>query len=192
MKVFGVGCMKTGTTTLGECLQILGYRHQSYDLAVVRQWIAGNTSPAFDLLDRFDSFEDWPFPLMYCEAAERYPDAKFILTIRKSPEAWLASMKSHTMRTSYYVRHIHKHFFGAAYPHGNEQAYLDFYNRHNKAVQDHLGDRCVTLCWETGDGWRELCEWLGRPVPDVPFPHSNPSRVIPRNYVRNLFFRVIS
>ena len=30
MKVFGVGLQKTGTTTLGECFKMLGYKHLSY------------------------------------------------------------------------------------------------------------------------------------------------------------------
>jgi hypothetical protein len=29
------------------------------------------------------------------------------------------------------------------------------------------------LEWEIGDGWGPLCEFLGKPVPEVPFPHAN-------------------
>lgn len=29
------------------------------------------------------------------------------------------------------------------------------------------------LEWEVGDGWEPLCKFLGKPVPDVPFPHAN-------------------
>ena len=34
-KVFGIGWAKTGTTTLGRCLEILGYNHQTQKL-----WLA--------------------------------------------------------------------------------------------------------------------------------------------------------
>lgn len=29
------------------------------------------------------------------------------------------------------------------------------------------------LEYRLGDGWGPLCEFLGKPVPDVPFPHKN-------------------
>ena len=36
-KVFGIGLNKTGTSTLGECLVALGYRHRSYSYELVQQ-----------------------------------------------------------------------------------------------------------------------------------------------------------
>jgi hypothetical protein len=29
------------------------------------------------------------------------------------------------------------------------------------------------LEWSVEDGWEPLCEFLGKPVPDEPFPHEN-------------------
>ena len=29
------------------------------------------------------------------------------------------------------------------------------------------------LEWYIEDGWEPLCKFLGKPVPDVPFPHAN-------------------
>lgn len=29
------------------------------------------------------------------------------------------------------------------------------------------------LEWQIGDGWEPLCEFLDKPVPDVPFPYAN-------------------
>lgn len=29
------------------------------------------------------------------------------------------------------------------------------------------------LEWDISDGWEPLCKFLGKPVPDVPFPHAN-------------------
>ena len=31
----------------------------------------------------------------------------------------------------------------------------------------------LNVCWETGSGWQELCAFLGKPVPEIPFPHEN-------------------
>jgi hypothetical protein len=30
-----------------------------------------------------------------------------------------------------------------------------------------------TFCWEDSDGWDSLCSFLGVPIPNAPFPHSN-------------------
>ncbi len=35
MKIFGIGWAKTGTTTLGRCLELLGYRHVGQRLDLV-------------------------------------------------------------------------------------------------------------------------------------------------------------
>lgn len=29
------------------------------------------------------------------------------------------------------------------------------------------------LEWSPEDGWKPLCGFLGKPVPDIPFPHAN-------------------
>ena len=131
MKIFCLGCMKTGTTTFSECMRMLGFDHQTYDYEIVRQFMAGNSKPAWSKIVQRQSFDDWPFFVMYREIADRYPDAKFFLTTRKDPETWLSSMDAHTMDMGNYVRHVHRYFFGAEYPRNNPRAFLDFYNRHN-------------------------------------------------------------
>ena len=46
------------------------------------------------------------------------------------------------------------------------------YERHNQAVIDALpADRL--LVYRTGDGWPPLCEFLGVPVPETPYPQVN-------------------
>ena len=39
--VFGLGVSKTGTTSLGAALKLLGYRHKSYDLDLLEHWSMG-------------------------------------------------------------------------------------------------------------------------------------------------------
>ena len=186
MKIICVGCMKTGTTTFGECMKILGFRHQSYDYQVVRQFMAGNRQPALDLLKEYDSFDDWPFFIMYREIAELYPDAKFILTTRPGTEVWLSSISAHVRRVGTHARHLHRHFFGIEYPQNDPEAFQNFYERHNASVREYFGDRLTELCWETGDGWDELCDALGVAAPDAALPHAN-SRESRRD--RKLAFR---
>jgi hypothetical protein len=39
--------------------------------------------------------------------------------------------------------------------------------------------RLLEVCWETGDGRKELCGFLRHPMPDLPFPHGNQGRPAP-------------
>lgn len=44
---------------------------------------------------------------------------------------------------------------------------------------DHFKDRpddLLVVDFTQGAGWNELCEFLGHPVPDAPFPHANDKR----------------
>lgn len=174
MKVFGIGLNKTGTTTLAECFRHLGFRHASVNLELTRCVRRGDLDPVFACADRFDSFEDWPWPLIYRQLDERYPGAKFVLTIRVDSEAWLNSIKKHARAMG--PTEFREVAYGHAMPEGHEAEYLAVYERHNREVRDYFRDRPADLlevCWETGSGWRELCGFLGRDIPDVPFPHAN-------------------
>ncbi len=42
-KVFGIGLMKTGTSSLGACLNVLGYNHRSYFPKLIRQLKRGES-----------------------------------------------------------------------------------------------------------------------------------------------------
>jgi hypothetical protein len=53
------------------------------------------------------------------------------------------------------------------------------YESHRRRVLDHFSGReqdLLVVCWETGDGWNELCRFLQRPLPDQRFPHENDRR----------------
>jgi hypothetical protein len=41
-------------------------------------------------------------------------------------------------------------------------------------------NKLIVLDWEKGDGWIELCEFLGKPVPSLPFPHANKGQYKPK------------
>lgn len=173
-KVFGIGLNKTGTTTLGVCLRTLGYAHTSYDEALLRAAVREDLDPVFVTADRYDSFEDWPWPLVYRELGRRYPGSRFILTTRLDASTWLESLLAHADRTP--RSEARKLVYGHASPRGHEAEHIAYYERHNRQVMDHFAgdpDRLLTVCWERGDGWPELCAFLGAEVPDLPFPHAN-------------------
>lgn len=175
MKVFGIGMNKTGTTTLGECLSRLGFQHHSFDLELTRAVDEGNLTPVFQVADEYDSFEDWPWPLIYEELDARYPDAKFILTTRKDNATWIDSLKRHADRTG--PTEFRKIVYGHAMPHGHEEEHIRCYEQHNANVRAHFDNRddLLEVCWEERAEWEPICEFLKRPVPNAPFPHANES-----------------
>lgn len=116
---------------------------------------------------------------MYEELAQRYPDARFILTVRSSPEIWLRSLARHATRVPS-EEHVDRLIYGYRYPEVAASDYLAFYERYNREVLAKLGDRCLKVCWEQGDGWTKLCGFLGQTVPGCPMPHQNPGWEIGR------------
>lgn len=174
-KIFGVGLNKTGTSTLGTACRILGLRVVGFSrqlLLDVR--LRNDFSRVFEVTRQNDVFEDWPWPLIYKELDREFPSSGFILLTRKNPQAWLNSLKRHSM-TTHPFRHSRKMAYGHNYPHGREREHIEIYERHNQEVRDYFKHRpgdLVELCWEKGDGWDELCAFLGMEVPPDPFPHS--------------------
>lgn len=176
-KVFGIGLNKTGTTSLKLAFEKLGFRHLARKPRLFKHWKRQEYDAIFERIEDYETFEDWPWPLMVPELLARYPDAKFILTRRASPEKWVESLKRHAERTnpSNNPRHV---IFGRSYPHGYEAEHIRHYDDHLKRVRALFAgqpDHLVELCWEDGDGWTELCDFLALPVPRIAFPHANKS-----------------
>lgn len=175
-KVFGIGLNKTGTSTLGECATILGLRQTGPDGNLLEDLVRRNDcSRIFAKVRHYDLFQDWPWPLCYEQLDEAFPGSKFILTVRSSPGRWLKSLKSHTERSIPFLR-TNKLAYGFHYPHNHEEKFLEFYERHNDNIRSYFSNRendFIELCWEKGDGFEKLCNFLGCDMPKVPLPHVN-------------------
>lgn len=178
VKVFGVGLHKSGTSSLKIALEALGYRVCGPDRKLLRAVAHGDCSGIDDVVSRYDAFEDLPWPLIFEYLFERYGShAKFVLTTRVSAEKWFASIENHA-RTSGPMSDTWRLVYNTYRPFGRKQDYIKKYNRHNTRVREFFSergadDRLVELCFERGDGWGKLCEFLAEPVPKVPFPHTN-------------------
>jgi hypothetical protein len=175
-KVLGVGLNKTGTTTLGACLKQLGYRHVTWDRDAFELWRAGRIEDVLERMDAWDSFEDWPWPLVYRELDRRHPDARFVLTVRKDADSWFESLRKHAERTGPTV--FREAIYGHAMPHGRRDEHVAIYARHNAEVRAWFRGRpgkLLEVCWERGDGWDALAPFLGHGVPAAAFPHLNRS-----------------
>ncbi len=193
-KVFGIGFHKTGTTSLGEALDLLGYsnvhaarplRQKLGQEAMMKCLTSDDLEPIWQVADDYDSFQDNPWQMLYRQADERFPGSKFILTIRES-DSWFKSVYSQfSGRQSAFRSWI----YGPRYadPKGNKKHYISRYERHNQEVKSYFSERpndLLVLNITNGDGWNKLCPFLKLPVPDKPFPYAN------KREVSTLFARI--
>jgi hypothetical protein len=137
-KIFCIGLHKTGTTALLQAFLRLGIRTcDGLAGASVSERAAFATSsdPKIwlgDLIDDFQAFEDVPWPFLFKDLYEAYPDSYFILTTR-SPESWIKSCIAHFGTAS---DPVHEWIYGRGMgaPVGNEAAWISRFNRHNEEV----------------------------------------------------------
>lgn len=189
MKVFGIGLNKTGTTTLGVCLQQLGYRHTSFSLPLLEQVAIGELELLFATVASHDSFEDWPYPLAFEALDRRFPGSRFILTRRSTAERWLESLCAHALRTDPAIGPRARTLaYGWPYPQLDPAAHLQIYDSHLERVRGYFQQRpgaLLEVCWEEQASWEDLCGFLQRQVPDQPFPHANASRPVDSSRLRH-------
>src|SRR5438105_11325665 len=84
-KIFGIGLSKTGTTSLANALQILGYKTKD-NMGVVNYATHDLSSVHLEVVEAYDALTDTPIPSFYRELDARYPGSRFILTVRDSDE----------------------------------------------------------------------------------------------------------
>lgn len=173
-KCFGIGFNKTGTKSLGKAMRMLDYRTISFDAALTEKVGRGEIDGALEAARDFDGFEDWPWPLIYKELDQAFPGSKFVLTMRKDARTWLGSLIRHAERTGPTI--FREIAYGHASPQHSAAHHIRLYEQHAVDVMAHFRgrpDQLRVLCWERGNGWPELCDFLGRPAPPQPFPHEN-------------------
>ena len=161
-------------------MKTLGFNHITYNLDAFNAYREDDWAYLKSVADEHDSFENWPWALMYEQFDDWYPDAKFILTVRKDAQTWFKSLSRHGQNlgplTDYEV-----YIYGYAVPKEHKQAHIEFYNQHNSKVKmfyKNKPGKLLEVCWENGDEWKQLADFLNIDSPDIPFPHSNktPSR----------------
>ena len=153
-KVFVIGFQKTGTTSLGDALTLLGYRVCG-SLGVTDTNIALTARDlVFEHAERFDAFQDNPWPIYYRELDIRYPGSKFVLTLRPSGD-WIRSLIRHFGDDSTPMR---EWIYGSGSPFGNEEEYMARFEQHNRDVLEYFADRTgdlLIMSLGEGDGWSQ-------------------------------------
>ncbi len=183
IKVFGLGLSKTGTTSLGDALNLLGIKtiHYPFDSNTYNELRSGNYN--LSILKKYQAIVDTPVAPFYAQLDKVFPGSKFILTVREI-ESWLRSIKKHRevmgkRKSSNPDFERFREFMGAVVYGSlgfNEDRYRFVYETHLKNVLNYFENRpddlmVIDIC--KGEGWGHLCSFLSVPVPDVSFPHSN-------------------
>ena len=194
--VFGVSVGRTGTSSLHQALQILGFpifHGVTNQTRGVCRYMFENDDNVIRCF-RMTHYRGWVcWPVHAFETfLHYYPDALWIQTLRNT-EDWVRSrrigldsvhprQKAHlSPRTfSIYLQNIR--LYGTQLP--NDDALRQGYEKINRRVAMFLRGRGAQLLRYNlidGDGWKPLCDFVGRPVPAEPFPHVNTRQVVPTN-----------
>jgi hypothetical protein len=190
IQVVGAGLGRTGTTSLKAALErLLGgpCHHMTEvggDAAQIAAWTAAGRGelPDWDeVLDGFVAVVDWPGAAFWPEIAAANPDAPVLLSTRSDSETWWRSASSTIFTTMQGERPDPDPFMDMWQaitderftPRWDErEAAIAAYERHNAAVREAVPPRRLVE-HQPGDGWEPLCDMLGVPVPDEPYPKLN-------------------
>ncbi|MEJ2044721.1 MAG: sulfotransferase [Reinekea sp.] len=185
LEVIGAGLGRTGTLSLKFALEQLGigscyhmvelYANGRANLPL---WLdAINGKPQWDRIFKgYGATTDYPACYFYKTLMEYYSEAKVILTVRDA-DSWFDSVSETifaSRRDSGIFGDSGKEFSDfIRNPFGDkirDRAFMiDYFNTWNQSVIDTVpNDRLLVL--SPGEGWEPLCQFLGKPVPDSPYP----------------------
>jgi len=179
-KIFCIGFHKTGTSSIGKALSLLGFRVTGPNFVNDPKIHADLWSLARPLIHEYDAFQDNPWPILFRQVDRYVPGARFILTSRDAC-AWGQSVETFFGNQSSQMRQL---IYGSGAPQGNLERYLRRYRKHYEEVETYFStspDRLLSLNLFEGDGWEKLCGFLGTPVPAIPFPHVKPKSTAQRD-----------
>lgn len=201
-KIFVVGHNKTGTTSLAAALKQLGYAvgNQRKAERLIEDWGRRDFRRLVSYCHSADAFQDIPFSMEFTFQAMdvAFPGSKFILSVRDSPEQWLASRLRFDRKRlslnreataddlrqdpyvwpgwSYRVRELA--FGQVAAETVTPDMLMARYVSHNARVQEYFRHRpldLLTMNVGHSDALKQLCAFLGREYPGGEMPALNNS-----------------
>jgi hypothetical protein len=191
MDVIGAGFGRTGTLSLKAALEQLGLGPCAHMMPLIGDeersqlfgWAAAGDEASLDkALDGYRSTVDWPGVFFWKELIEKYPDAKVVLTVR-DPQEWYASAERTIWAAANAPRRPGMERFREMAEATNWNGTFDgrfgdrdhairVFTEHNDEVRRTVEPERL-LEYEVGQGWQPLCDFLGTPVPEQPFPRLN-------------------
>ena len=213
LKVIGAGFGRTGTLSLKEALEKLGYGPCHHMKEVFQNadqteyfYLAsiGKSVDWDEVFKDYSSAVDWPAVAYYKELSDKYPNAKVILGMRDAG-SWYnsASTTIYQMsqnfpkwirliipRADRLFKMIDKTVFGEpfSYKFEDKEAAIKVFNDHVDEVKRSIPKERL-LIHSAKDGWEPLCAFLDVPVPEEPYPWVNDSKVFAR---RLMFIKFLS
>jgi hypothetical protein len=194
LSVIGAGFGRTGTKSLKEALEAIGFGPCHHMMEVARNpdqlpyWQAATAGKPVDWQAAFANFRsavDWPACHYWRELAAIWPDAKIILSVRPEQKWWdsfcntikitmdlrdyLPNPQSRAVSTMAHTIIAEQTFHAPL--HDRQAALAAFRRRSEEVLKEVPSDRL--LVFDAAQGWPPLCRFLGVPVPDIPYPHSN-------------------
>ena len=101
---------------------------------------------------------------LYKDLEKALPTSKFILTVRET-QSWISSYQHYFEKSPWEVKG----------PQDIERRIKEYEKKNNEIIE-HFKDKSsqfLIVDIIKGDGWKELCNFLDKPIPDKPFPHKN-------------------
>lgn len=202
LKIIGAGFGRTATNSLKIALEQLGYNpcHHMHEVRADNDQIkwfnqaADGNSMDWDIVfEQFEAAVDWPASAYYMELAEHYPEAKVILSMRDADKwydstretiyalstsipSWLLVLIPRLRRLSKMVnKTVWNGVFAGQFE--SRERSIGIYNEHIEQVKQVIAPQRLLL-HEAKDGWKPLCEFLGKPIPQTPYPRVNESAEI--------------
>ena len=200
-KVFCVGFNKTGTTSVSTVLQRHGFKlgDQSRGEALLAAWSRRDFGQIARFCRSAQAFQDVPFSLPYTFQAldQIFPQSKFILTERETPEQWYGSLVRFHSRlwadgvrecTARDLKDAPYRYRGFAYDYQtsvfgtpdddlyNEEALKAVYLRHNHSVKDYFRNRpddLIVINLSRKPDYQRLCGFLDVESSEQDFPWDN-------------------
>ncbi|ORY80998.1 P-loop containing nucleoside triphosphate hydrolase protein [Protomyces lactucae-debilis] len=220
--VIGAGLPRTGTSSTFEALNTLGFgavmhmavnfqqpwRIDTWRKALLAKRLSLNQGelklkphyhpgpaemPDWSVfLSGYGATLDSPACEFVPEFLEAFPDAKVVLTVRDSDEAWWQSYMGtvgkigeafgfHRQKVALIPRLYNQACLAEEIAEYWRQKYCSdleqqnsaiVHSRHNAYIKEIVpADRL--LIFNVKEGWQPLCDFLGVPVPKTPFPHVN-------------------
>ncbi len=171
-KIFGIGLSRTGTTTLHQILEQLGFKsvHFVGDLL---------DEPDWEVLKEYDAFCDSPIPLYFRQCDQLCPNSKFILTTREK-KSWLSSMKWMFSNGKILwdwdkaTHEYHQKFYGSKK--FNKKALEKLWDDYHDAVMNYFlsrNNQLFVIDIDKGFNVAELCRFLEVPAQNIMINRSN-------------------
>ncbi|XP_031567600.1 uncharacterized protein LOC116302451 [Actinia tenebrosa] len=206
MKIICAGLMKTGTKSLTRALRVLGYKVYDFDDQNLHfgdefngLYFKNQVPDFYRMFKDVDVVVDFPSYFFFEELMEAFPEAKVILTVRTDEDAWEGSFKNQldVIQSSFLTKYkivfpsfekLHRLYWkNIAAVFGITDSTATYiarkrYRWHNDRVKFVVpADKLLVFSVE--QGWKPLCEFTGKDVPDQPFPHLNVKGEIMETFV---------